>query len=71
MKTNGHTWKRACNFWSDIMKTERLSCKGMKHGSTTINLQANVKAWSGNTTTPRTKKFRRVPSAGKVMLMLF
>jgi len=53
------------------MKTERLSCKGMKHGSTTINLQANVKAWSGNTTTPRTKKFRSVPSAGKVMLMLF
>jgi hypothetical protein len=36
-----------------------------------MNLLANVKVWSGNTSSPRTKKFRSVPSAGKVMLMVF
>jgi hypothetical protein len=54
---------------------ERLSCNGlsqvMKHGCTTMNLQANVKAYSGNTSSPRTKEFKRVSSAGNVMLMLF
>jgi hypothetical protein len=43
----------------------------MKHGHTTMNLQANVKAWSGNRYHhPGTKKFRSVPSAGKMMWML-
>jgi len=42
----------AYNFCSNIIK-ERLSCNGlsqaMKHGYTTMNLLANVKAWSGKT----------------------
>jgi hypothetical protein len=38
---------------------------------TTLNLQAYIKAWSGNTSSPRTNTFRSVPSAGKVILMLF
>jgi len=41
------------NFCSNIMKEERLSCNGlsqaMKHGCTTVNLEANVKAWGSNT----------------------
>jgi len=41
-----------------------------KHGLSTMNLQANIKAWSGNTLL-RTKKFKSVPSAGKFMLILF
>jgi len=35
------------------------------------NLQADIKAWSGNTSWPRTNKFKSMSSAGKVMLMLF
>jgi hypothetical protein len=54
------------------MKEERLSCNGlsraMKHGCTTMNLQENVKTWSGNTLLSR--KFKSVHSASKVMLML-
>jgi hypothetical protein len=71
MSTDGHAWKRACNFLSNIVKTEELSCNGlsqaMKHGCTTMNLQANVKEWSRN----RTKKFKTVPSASRVILTLF
>jgi hypothetical protein len=57
------------------MKKERLSCKklsqAMKHKCITMNLQANIKAWSGNTSSSRTKKFRHVLSASKVTLTQF
>jgi hypothetical protein len=43
----------------------------MKHGRTTMNLQANIKAQSRNASPPRTKKFKSEPSVSKVMLMLF
>jgi hypothetical protein len=43
----------------------------MKHGCTIMNLQANFKAWSGNMSLLKTKKFRSVTSADKTMLTLF
>jgi hypothetical protein len=43
----------------------------MKHGRITLDLQANVEAWSGNTSSLGFKKFKSVSSAGKVMLTLF
>jgi len=53
MGTNGHMWKYACSFCSDTVKKERFSCNAlsqvMKSGCITMNLQANIKAWSGNT----------------------
>jgi hypothetical protein len=51
---------------------ERLSCdwsQVMKNGCTSGNLQANIKAGSGNTSSPRTKKFKSVLSASKVTLL--
>jgi len=46
MSTNGHGWKCACYFCSDIVKKERLSCIGlsqvMKHGCTNLNLQVKT-----------------------------
>jgi len=61
-------------FCSDVKK-DTLSCNRlseiMKHGRTTMNLQGNIKARSGNASPPRTKKFRSVSSASKVILMLF
>jgi len=51
MSTNGYTWKCACNLCNVIVK-EKLLCNGllqvMKHGYTTTNLQANIKACSGH-----------------------
>jgi hypothetical protein len=32
--------------------------------------EPDVEVWSGNTSSPRTKKFRNMPSASKVMLVL-
>jgi hypothetical protein len=53
MSINGHAWKRACNFCRDTMKKARLSFNGllqaMQHRCTTMNLQADVKTWSGST----------------------
>jgi hypothetical protein len=75
MSTNGLAWKRSCSFFSDIVKKERFSCtrllQALKHGCTSLNLQANIKAWSGNMSLPKTKKFKSVLSAGSVMLTLF
>jgi hypothetical protein len=45
--------------------------QAVKHGGTIMNLQANVNAWNRNISSFRTKKFKSVPSAGKVMLVLF
>jgi hypothetical protein len=43
MRTNKHAWKHACNVCSSTVK-ERLSCnrssQAVKHGCTTMNLQA-------------------------------
>jgi hypothetical protein len=53
---------------------ERLFCNGlsqeMKHGCTTMNLQANVKAWTGNSYCPELRD-SEVSFASKVILMLF
>jgi len=74
MNTTGHAWKCACNFCSDIMKEERLSCNElsqvMKHGCITMNLQANVKAWCGNTHHHPGHRNSSHPSDIKVMLTL-
>jgi len=62
-------------FCSDIMKKESLSCnrlsQAMTHGCTSMNLQANVKAWSGNTHHHPGLKNWSVPPFIKVMLILF
>jgi len=53
---------------------KRLSCSGLaqvKHECTTVNLQANIKTWSGNMSLPRARRFKSVPSVSKVMLTLF
>jgi len=53
-------------FCSDIVK-ERLSSNALshliKHGCTTVNLQANAKILNGNTSSPRMKIFKSVSSA--------
>jgi hypothetical protein len=53
MSIKRNVWKHTCNFCSDIMKKERLFCnelsQAMKRRCTTMNLVANVKAWSRNT----------------------
>jgi len=52
VSTSGHAWKCAC-IYSDTMKRENPTfielSQAMKHECTTMNLQGNVKTWSGNT----------------------
>jgi hypothetical protein len=60
---NRNTWKHACNFCSDIMKKERLFCNDfsqvMKRRCTTMNLLANVKAWSGTHAITQDKEIQK------------
>jgi len=59
MSTNRHMRKHACKFCSDMLSCNPLP-QMMKHGCTTMNLQANIKAWRGETSSSRTKKFKKV-----------
>jgi hypothetical protein len=52
-KNKGACMEMCMQFFSDIVKKERLSCgtlsQVMKYECTAMNLLANMKAWSGNT----------------------
>jgi hypothetical protein len=74
MSTKRHVWKYVCSSCSNIMKKERLFysrlSQVMEHEFTTMNLEADIKVWSVNTSLSRIKKFKTVPSARKVTLTL-
>jgi hypothetical protein len=58
------------------MDKERLSCKGlshmMKHGCTTMNLQATLKHEAEtHTSSPTIKEFKSLPSASKVLILFW
>jgi len=75
MSIKGHTWKHASNLCSNIMK-DRLSCSGLsqavKHGSISNEPARKHQSMEWiHMSSPRSKEFRRVPSAGKVMMLFW